>query len=102
MHSRIGWIGPRLFHDLPGYFESPNLSINLYKHPAGQIHHGAMQDEVYITIMKLNDEILLLIPDPASIADTSEAELLDVSDRELSSLYHSIRRSELNTAKASE
>ena len=52
--------------------------------------------------MKLNDEILLLIPDPASIADTSEAELLDVSDRELSSLYHSIRRSELNTAKASE
>ena len=40
-----------------------------------------------------------LIPGPASIADTSEVELMDVSARKLSSLYHRIRRSELNTAK---
>ena len=52
--------------------------------------------------MKLNDEILLLILNPASITYTNEAKLLDGSAHELSSLYHSIRHPELNTAKASE
>ena len=70
-------------YSVPGYFESPDPSINLYKNSAGQIQYKAVQDEAYITIEKLNDEVLFRIPDPASIADSDEVEFLDVSARKL-------------------
>ena len=60
-------------------FRVPNPSINLYENPAGHIHHEAVQGKAFVTILKPNDELLILIPDPSSITDTGEAELLDAS-----------------------
>lgn len=70
-------------YSVPGYFESPDPSINLYKNPTGQLHHKLVQAQASITIQKLDDEVLFRIPDPASIAGVDEVVFLDVSARKL-------------------
>ena len=71
-------------YSVPGYFESPDPSINLYKNPTGQLQHKSVEAQTTITIQKLNEEVLFRIPDPASIAAADEVAFLDVSARKLS------------------
>jgi hypothetical protein len=71
-------------YSVPGYFESPDPSINIYKNPAGNLYHNKLvQAKASITIQKLNDEVLFRIPDPASIVEVDEVQFLDVSARKL-------------------
>lgn len=56
---------------VPGYFESPNPSVNIYASSP-------------ITAHKLNEEVLFLIPDPSQTLLVDEVEFLDVSGKKLS------------------
>ncbi|KIJ51186.1 hypothetical protein M422DRAFT_58813 [Sphaerobolus stellatus SS14] len=57
-------------YSVPGYFESPNPSLNLYANSP-------------ITAEKLNDEVLFRIPQPSSTNLVDEVEFLDVASRKL-------------------
>ena len=70
-------------YSVPGYFESPDPSINIYKNPTGLLYPKPVEAQAPITIQKLNEEVLFRIPDPASITDVDEVEFLDVSARKL-------------------
>jgi hypothetical protein len=70
-------------YSVPGYFESPDPSINMYKNPIGRPRPRLLQDQTSITMQKLNDEVLFRIPDPPAIADVDQVEFLDVSARKL-------------------
>jgi len=70
-------------YSVPGYFVSPDPSINLYKNSAAHIHDKGVHVKASIAIQKLNDEVLFRVPDPASITHAEEVEFLDVSARRL-------------------
>ncbi|KAK7040714.1 hypothetical protein VNI00_009620 [Paramarasmius palmivorus] len=58
-------------YSVPGYFESPDPSVNMYLNTP-------------ITAEKLNDEVVFRIPDPSTISIVDEVEFLDVASRKLS------------------
>jgi hypothetical protein len=72
-------------YSVPGYFVSPDPSINLFKNPAAEDPFPVVPTAAAtrITIEKLKDEVLFRIPDPASIKAADEVEFLDVSARKL-------------------
>ncbi|KLO04679.1 hypothetical protein SCHPADRAFT_840363, partial [Schizopora paradoxa] len=58
-------------YSVPGYFESPNPSINMfYSAP--------------ITAERLNDEVLFNIPDPATLFSVDEVPFIEMANRRLS------------------
>ena len=57
-------------YSVPGYFESPSPSINIYY-------------TMPITAEKLNNEVLFRVPRPNMTPNADEVEFLDVSGRRL-------------------
>lgn len=57
-------------YSVPGYFESPNPSINVFL-------------STFITAEKLGEEVLFRVPRPASAWFVDSAEFLDVAGRKL-------------------